>query len=79
LLTRFISKKGRPFKAYLTKTPSGSVGFEFEARAPRKGQAEAANEANSQQPQRGKRATVAKGEARSETPRKAPAKRRKTA
>ena len=36
LLPRFISRKGRPFKAYLAKTPEGRVGFEFEARAPRK-------------------------------------------
>jgi DNA topoisomerase-3 len=32
LLTRFISRKGRPFKAYLVKTPEGKVGFEFVAR-----------------------------------------------
>jgi DNA topoisomerase-3 len=35
LFTRFISRKGRPFKAYLVKTPEGRVGFEFEARKPR--------------------------------------------
>ncbi|HEX5094022.1 MAG TPA: DNA topoisomerase III [Burkholderiales bacterium] len=35
LLTRFISKKGRPFKAFLVKTPSGTIGFEFQARAPK--------------------------------------------
>jgi DNA topoisomerase-3 len=40
LLTRFISKKGRPFKAYLAKTAEGRVGFEFEARKPRKAKAE---------------------------------------
>jgi DNA topoisomerase-3 len=34
LLHRFISKKGRPFSAYLAKGPDGKVGFEF---APRKG------------------------------------------
>mgnify|MGYP001582016082 FL=1 len=39
LLPRFISRKGRPFKAYLAKTPEGRVGFEFEARAPRKTEA----------------------------------------
>ena len=39
LLTRFISRKGRPFKAYLVKTPSGTVGFEFVAR-PKKTQAQ---------------------------------------
>ena len=36
LLIRFISKKGRPFKAFLAKRPDGSIGFEFMARAPRK-------------------------------------------
>jgi DNA topoisomerase-3 len=36
LLPRFISKKGRPFKAYLVKTTGGTVGFEFEPRAPRR-------------------------------------------
>jgi len=35
LLPRFISKKGRPFKAYLVKNPEGSVGFEFEPRKPK--------------------------------------------
>ena len=41
LLVRFISKKGRPFKAFLAKRPDGSIGFEFMARAPRKGAAAA--------------------------------------
>ncbi len=36
LLTQFVSRKGRRFKAYLVKTAEGRVGFEFEARAPRK-------------------------------------------
>jgi len=40
LLTRFISRKGRPFKAYLVKTPGGKVGFEFMARTPKPGTAE---------------------------------------
>jgi len=35
LLPRFISKKGRPFKAFLVKTPAGSIGFEFQPRAPK--------------------------------------------
>ena len=34
LLPRFISKKGRPFKAYLVKGPDGRVSFEFEPRKP---------------------------------------------
>jgi DNA topoisomerase III len=32
LLPRFISKKGRPFKAYLVKSTGGSIGFEFQPR-----------------------------------------------
>jgi len=39
LLSQFVSKKGRRFKAYLVKTPDGKIGFEFEARAPRKTEA----------------------------------------
>jgi len=39
LLARFISKKGRPFKAYLVKTPGGKIGFEFQPRAPKPGTA----------------------------------------
>ena len=33
LLDRFISKKGRPFKAYLVLEKTGKVGFEFEPSA----------------------------------------------
>ena len=36
LLDRFISKKGRPFKAFLVLQPGGKVGFEFEARTAKK-------------------------------------------
>ena len=36
LLEKFISKKGRPFKAFLVVGEGGKVGFEFEARAPKK-------------------------------------------
>jgi DNA topoisomerase-3 len=39
LLARFISKKGRPFKAFLVKTPGGKIGFEFQPRAPKPGAA----------------------------------------
>jgi DNA topoisomerase-3 len=35
LLTAFVSKKGRRFKAFLVKTPDGKIGFEFQARAPK--------------------------------------------
>jgi DNA topoisomerase-3 len=36
LLEKFISKKGRPFKAFLILKPDGKVGFEFEPRAAKK-------------------------------------------
>lgn len=36
LMSRFVSKKGRRFKAYLVKKPTGVIGFEFEERTPRK-------------------------------------------
>jgi len=35
LLHKFISKKGRPFSAYLVRGSDGRVSFEFEPRAPR--------------------------------------------
>jgi DNA topoisomerase III len=37
LLNKFISKRGRPFKAFLVLGPDGKVGFEFEARKERRG------------------------------------------
>ena len=41
LLTQFVSKRGRRFKAYLVKTPDGKVGFEFQPRAERPANARA--------------------------------------
>ena len=35
LLTGFVSKKGRRFKAFLVKQPDGKIGFEFQARPPK--------------------------------------------
>jgi DNA topoisomerase-3 len=35
LLPRFISRKGRPFKAFLVLTDKKNVGFEFEKREPK--------------------------------------------
>ena len=35
LLSGFVSKKGRRFKAFLVKQPDGKIGFEFQARAPK--------------------------------------------
>ncbi|HWA37323.1 MAG TPA: DNA topoisomerase III [Burkholderiales bacterium] len=40
LLSAFVSKKGRRFKAFLVKQPDGKIGFEFQARAPKPGKAE---------------------------------------
>ncbi|HVJ23092.1 MAG TPA: topoisomerase C-terminal repeat-containing protein, partial [Burkholderiales bacterium] len=33
LLTSFVSKKNRKFKAFLVKQPDGKIGFEFQPRA----------------------------------------------
>ncbi len=63
LLHKFISKKGRPFSAYLVRGADGRVSFEFEPRAPR-GKAAARPEA---------------GDAEAAPPRAAPAKRRRSA
>jgi DNA topoisomerase-3 len=40
LLTGFVSKKGRRFKAFLVKQPDGKIGFEFQARPPKEKAAE---------------------------------------
>lgn len=36
LLTQFISRKGRPFSAYLVRNPDGKIGFEFEQKKNKK-------------------------------------------
>ncbi len=41
LLTGFVSKRNRRFKAFLVKTPEGKVGFEFQPRAERPARARA--------------------------------------
>ncbi len=46
LLNRFISKKGRPFKAFLVKAPGGKISFEFQARAAKPGAPEKKAAAN---------------------------------
>ncbi|HXZ92486.1 MAG TPA: DNA topoisomerase III [Burkholderiales bacterium] len=69
LLPRFISKKGRPFKAYLVKTKEGRVGFEFEPRKAKAAAAEPGAAAADVKP----RAAVAK------TPAKPLAKKKKRA
>ncbi|MCU0804254.1 MAG: DNA topoisomerase III [Burkholderiales bacterium] len=42
LLHKFISKKGRPFSAFLARQPDGKIGFEFAPREAKKGEAGAA-------------------------------------
>jgi len=42
LLDKFISKKGRPFSAYLVKQGDGKIGFEFEERGTTKGKGKSA-------------------------------------
>jgi DNA topoisomerase III len=58
LFTRFISKKNRPFKAYLAKTAEGKVGFEFEVREPRVPKAGEPAAAPYTAPKRGRGATA---------------------
>jgi DNA topoisomerase-3 len=58
LFTRFISKKGRPFKAYLAKTAEGKVGFEFEPRKLKEG-ATAPQAGAAAKPRRGAKAPAA--------------------
>jgi DNA topoisomerase-3 len=45
LLSAFVSRKGRKFKAFLVKTPGGKIGFEFLPRAERPSKAGAARAA----------------------------------
>lgn len=40
LLTKFISKKGRPFSAYLVANPDGKISFEFEQKTAKKSSGE---------------------------------------
>ena len=89
LLNRFISKKGRPFKAFLVKTPGGKIGFEFQERVAKPGavakKGAAANEEKAEAPPLKKAAAKAKPasaatktvKAKAKTPAKAPAKAKK--
>ncbi|QOJ22460.1 MAG: DNA topoisomerase III [Gammaproteobacteria bacterium] len=48
LLTKFISKKGKPFSAYLVKSTDGKISFEFEQKAPKKTTAKAKKQAKTE-------------------------------
>ena len=68
LLPRFISKKGRPFKAFLVKTSAGRVGFEFLPRAekprsatPSRPTGHVAKQASKEEPVVGRAKKVTKG------------------
>jgi DNA topoisomerase-3 len=81
LFTRFISKKGRPFKAYLAKTAEGKVGFEFEPRktkdgAPAPAAAAKVAAAASPAPKKSRRGAKAQAETPAPTAAEAPAAKR---
>ena len=50
LLTGFMSRKNRKFKAFLVKTPQGKIGFEFLPRAEKPGKPPPAKEAAAAEP-----------------------------
>jgi DNA topoisomerase-3 len=50
LLTNFMSKKNRKFKAFLVKTPQGKIGFEFLPRAEKPGKPPATKEPAAEKP-----------------------------
>ena len=56
LLHRFISKKGRPFSAFLVRGADGKVGFEFAPRASTKPKAPAKTAAKSKTPAKARKA-----------------------
>jgi len=79
LLHRFISKKGRPFSAFLARQPDGKIGFEFAPRE-RKTPVPAAARAEGRTGERAGARTVARAESRTTaksrpTPPVTPAKR----
>jgi DNA topoisomerase-3 len=79
LLHRFISKKGRPFSAFLVRAADGKVGFEFAPRAAKPGKAEpAAAKVRAIKPA-AKRPTKSRAKTAAKTATKASGKARKTA
>ena len=73
LLTNFMSKKNRKFKAFLVKTPQGKIGFEFLPRAEKPGKPPPAKEPAAEKPL--KKAVVEKP-AKKAAAKKAPAKKK---
>ncbi|MEO8145956.1 MAG: DNA topoisomerase III [Betaproteobacteria bacterium] len=68
LLTGFMSKKNRKFKAFLVKTPLGKIGFEFLPRAAKPGKPPAAKEPEPEKP--AKKAVVKKSAAKNSSAKK---------
>ena len=75
LLTGFMSKKNRKFKAFLVKTPQGKIGFEFLPRAEKPGKAPAPKEAVAEKPL--KKAAAEKSAPKTASKKKTPAKKKK--
>jgi DNA topoisomerase-3 len=75
LLTGFMSKKNRKFKAFLVKTPQGKIGFEFLPRAEKPGKAPAAEKPAMEKPL--KKAAAEKSAPKAASRHKTPAKKKK--
>jgi DNA topoisomerase-3 len=75
LLTGFMSKKNRKFKAFLVKTPQGKIGFEFLPRAQKPGKAPAAEKPAMEKPL--KKAAAEKSAPKAASRQKSPAKKKK--
>ncbi|MEK6244686.1 MAG: topoisomerase C-terminal repeat-containing protein, partial [Pseudomonadota bacterium] len=72
LLTGFMSKKNRKFKAFLVKTPQGKIGFEFLPRAEKPGKPPATKEPAAEKP-------AAVKPLKKKAAKKAPAKKKRAA
>ena len=77
LLTNFMSKKNRKFKAFLVKTPQGKIGFEFLPRAEKPGKAPATEKPVAEKPQ--KKAAAEKPAPKAAPKKKTPAKKKRSA
>jgi len=74
LLTGFMSKKNRKFKAFLVKTPQGKIGFEFLPRAEKPGKLPAAGKPAVEKPL--KKAAAEKPAPKTASRKKTPAKKK---
>ena len=82
LLTNFMSKKNRKFKAFLVKTPQGKVGFEFLPRAEKPGKKPPPEKAAAEKPvaeKSLKKAAAEKPALKAASKKKTPAKKKRSA